>query len=141
MVGQLVFPDVGYQSGKSADEGPWIEHEGARAIAPGAVISGGVILPHPQGIVVGHGAVIGARTWIFQNVTIGGAPGKAGSPRVGADVRIFAGAVIAGPISVGNNVIIGANVVVARDVHDRSLVRPADPIVVPLPDRFRTCDG
>jgi len=105
-------------------------------IAPTARLHGGLILPHPQGIVVGAGAEVGPRAWIFQNVTLGGAPGRAGLPRVGADARIYAGAVLAGPIAVGDNVVIGANAVVHRDVPPRSIVRSPAPEVAPMPDRL-----
>jgi serine acetyltransferase len=101
------------------------------AIAPAARLHGGLILPHPQGIVVDAGTVVGPRAWIFQNVSIGIAPGRAGLPRVGADARIFAGAVLTGPIIVGNRVAIGANAVVHRDVPSRSIVRPPAAEYVP----------
>ena len=109
------------------------------SIAPTARIHGGLILPHPQGIVIGAGAVVGPWTWIFQNVTIGGAPGRAGLPRVGSDARIYAGAVLSGPITVGDNVMIGANATVYRDLPSRTVARAATIEVSPLPDRFR-CD-
>jgi serine acetyltransferase len=113
------------------------------AIAPAARLHGGLILPHPQGIVVDAGTVVGPRAWIFQNVTLGGAPEKVGLPRVGADARIFSGAVLSGPVTVGDNVVIGANAVVHRDVPSRSIVRVAAVEVLPLPDRFvvATPDG
>lgn len=84
------------------------------------------MLPHPQGIVIGGAAKIGSRCWIFQNVTIGGAPGKDGHPTIGNDCRIYTGAVITGPIYVGSGVMVGANSVVHRDVSDKSLVRCSD---------------
>ena len=95
------------------------------SIAPTSRLHGGVVLPHPHGIVIGAGVVVGPRAWIFQNVTIGGMPGKLGVPAIGTDVRIFSGAVVAGPIALGDNVMIGANAVVHRDVPDRTLVRCA----------------
>ena len=70
--------------------------------------------------------------WVFQNVTIGGAPGKQGMPTIGDDARSFAGAVIAGPIKIGDGVHVGANAVVSIDVPDRSLVRPAMSSISPL---------
>jgi carbonic anhydrase/acetyltransferase-like protein (isoleucine patch superfamily) len=70
----------------------------------------------------------GERTWIFQNVTIGGSPGKNGLPTIGNDCRIFTGAVIVGPIEIGEGVTIGANAVVASSVPARTLVKSA-PIV------------
>ena len=76
----------------------WLVHvRYLTAIAPRARIFGGLILPHPQNIIIGSRVVIGPRAWIFQNVTMGGIPGKDGEPTVGSDVRIRCGAVICGP--------------------------------------------
>lgn len=105
------------------------------SIASTARLHGGLILPHPQGIVVGPGAVVGPRAWIYQNVTIGGAPGKAGLPSVGSDSRIYAGAVLAGPIAVGDQAVVGANAVVVRDVPPGSIVRAAPVEILPRPPR------
>jgi serine acetyltransferase len=93
------------------------------AIAPTARLYGGLIMPHPQGIVVGAGTVVGPGAWIFQNVTLGGTIGKIGVPRVGSGARICAGAAVVGPINVGNDVVVGANAVVTRDVPDGATVR------------------
>ena len=106
------------------------------AIAPTARIGGGLILPHPQGIVVGAGAVVGPRAWIFQGVTIGGAPERSGMPTIGTDARIYAGAVVSGPIRIGDNVLIGANAVVGRDIPARSIVKSAAVDIAPLPEKF-----
>lgn len=114
----------------------WGRHFYGCSIAPTARIQGGLILPHPQGIVIGAGAVVGPRGWIFQNVTIGGAPEKTGLPSIGADARIFAGAVLAGPIHVGDNVVIGANAVINRDLPPRSIAFAPTFEVGPIPDRF-----
>ncbi len=111
----------------------WGRHFYGCSIAPTARLHGGLILPHPQGIVVGPGVEVGPRAWIFQNVTLGGAPDKAGSPTIGADARIYAGAVLSGPIALGDNVVIGANAVVHRNVPSRSVVRSARVDVVALP--------
>jgi serine acetyltransferase len=117
----------------------WIgRHWYGCSIAGTARIEGGLVTPHPQGIVVGGGAVIGPRAWIFQNVTVGGAPGKTGMPKIGSDARIYAGAVIVGPVTLGDHVLVGANAVVTRNVPDRSAVRAAEVSVVPLPERFLT---
>jgi serine acetyltransferase len=101
----------------------WNRHFYGCSIAPTSRLHGGLILPHPQGIVVGPGVVIGPRGWIFQNATLGGAPGIAGMPRVGSDTRIFAGAVLTGPITVGDSVMVGANAVINRDVPSRTAAR------------------
>jgi serine acetyltransferase len=100
-------------------------------IDPDSRIHGGLILPHPQGIVVEAGTVVGPRAWIFQNAAIGSAPGRAGLPRVGSDARIFAGAVLTGPVVVGDHVAVGANAIVHRDVPPRSIVRPSPVEFVP----------
>lgn len=89
--------------------------------------------PHPIGIVIGEGVIIGNKVKIFQNVTLGGArigDGIEGNyPRIGNNVVIFAGAVIIGSISIGDNSIIGANSVVIKDV-------PANSTCVGAPGRI-----
>lgn len=95
------------------------------SIAPSSRLHGGLILPHPQGIVVGAGVELGPRAWIYQNVTLGGSPGREGFPRAGSDARFYAGAVVAGPVVLGDGVIVGANAVVTRDVPSGWSVRPA----------------
>lgn len=118
-----------------------IRHGYGCSIAPTARLGGGLILPHPQGIVVGDGTIVGPRSWIYQNVTIGGSPNKSGLPRVGADVRTYAGAVLVGPIVVGDGATIGANAVVARDVPAGATVRPAPVEVIdPMADDQSTSD-
>jgi serine O-acetyltransferase len=118
----------------------WNRHFYVCSLAPTARVHGGLILSHPQGIVVGPGAAIGPRAWIFQNATVGGAPGLDGLPQIGTDVRIYAGAVLAGPITIGDNVMIGANAVVYRDVPPRSVVRCPPAEVSPLPAVFIHAD-
>jgi len=93
------------------------------AISGTARVGGGLVLPHPMGIVIGADVRIGERAWIFQNVTVGGAPHKKGMPAIGSDARLYAGAVIVGPIHIGDDVVVGANAVVAADVPDHSQVR------------------
>jgi serine O-acetyltransferase len=99
-------------------------------LSPAAELHGGLILPHPDGIVVGPGAVVGARAWLFQHVTVGGAPGRSGMPRIGSDARIYAGAVIAGPVTLGDEVTVGANAVVVDDVPSRCTVRVGAQVTV-----------
>jgi serine acetyltransferase len=100
------------------------------AIASTARIAGGIIFPHPQGIVIGADTIIGDRIWIFQNVTIGGSPGKNGHPNIGNDCRIYTGAVIVGPIDIADRVTIGANTVVASSIAADTLVKPAPTVLV-----------
>ena len=77
-------------------------------------IGGGLLIPHPNGIVVHPDCRIGVNCLILQQVTIGMAHG--GVPVVGGHVDIGAGARLIGPIAVGDHVRIGANAVVLGDV-------------------------
>lgn len=73
-------------------------------------IGGGLLIPHPNGIVIHPNAVIGPNCLIFQQVTI------AGACHIGSHVDIGAGAKILGPLVIGDNVRVGANSVVTKDV-------------------------
>jgi serine O-acetyltransferase len=117
----------------------WTRHWYSCSLAPSAKLFGGLIFSHPQGIVVGPGALMGPRGWIFQNVTIGGAPGVEGLPRIGSDARLYAGAVVVGPITLGDDVMVGANAVVHRDVPSKTAVRCPPAEFKPLP--ARSSDG
>ncbi len=78
-------------------------------------IGGGLLLPHPNGVVIHPDAKIGVNCLIFQQVTIGTA-GAHQAPVVGDHVDIGAGAKLLGGIYVGDNAKIGANAVVLSDV-------------------------
>jgi serine O-acetyltransferase len=77
-------------------------------------ISGGLLLPHPNGVVIHPAADIGPNCLVFQQVTIGMRHG--GVPRIEGHVDIGAGAKVLGPITIGRNAKIGANAVVLTDV-------------------------
>lgn len=83
-------------------------------------IGGGLLLPHPNGVVIHPDAEIGPNCLIFQQVTIGSRNGSA-PPVIGGHVDIGAGAKIIGAIKIGNNVEIGANAVVLSDVPDNCI--------------------
>lgn len=92
-------------------------------------------LPHGfHGIFVSGGAKIGKRCVIYQNVTIGSnttkGSSKNGSPEIGDNVLIGAGATIIGKIRIGNNVRIGAGCAVAIDVPDDSVVVSQKPVII-----------
>jgi serine O-acetyltransferase len=89
-----------------------------------ARIGPGLYIGHSGGIVVGSQAVLGARCSISQGVTIGVSTGgsDAGTPQLGDDVYVGAGAKVFGAVRIGNNVKIGANAVVHRDVPDNAVV-------------------
>jgi serine O-acetyltransferase len=57
---------------------------------------------------------------IFHHVTLGNSWGKRdGTPTIGANVLIGVGAVVLGPVQIGDGAIIGANAVVLQDVPPR----------------------
>lgn len=99
----------------------------------GTRIGGGLLLPHPNGVVIHPDAEIGPNCLIFQQVTIG-AIGN-GVPRIGGHVDFGAGAKVLGPISIGDHVLIGANAVVIQDVPSRSMAIGVPARIVPLPQR------
>ena len=80
-------------------------------------IGGGLLLPHPNGIVIHPGAQIGVNCLIFQQVTIGAT--RHGVPSIGGNVDIGAGAKIIGPVKIGAHARIGANAIVREDVPPR----------------------
>lgn len=85
-----------------------------------AKIGSGLVLPHPFGIVLGS-AKIGNNVTIFQNVTLGSRVFDGGynldtRPSLGNNVIIGCGAVVLGPITVGDGAVVAANSLVIRDV-------------------------
>lgn len=78
-------------------------------------IGGGLLIPHPNGIVIHPATRIGPNCLILQQVTFGTA--KAGElPVVEGHVDFGAGAKILGGIRIGAHAKIGANAVVVKDV-------------------------
>jgi serine O-acetyltransferase len=77
-------------------------------------IGGGLLILHPNGIVIHPDAVVGPNCLIFQQVTLG--VGEGGAPKIGGHVDIGAGAKILGNITIGDHAKIGANAVVLQDV-------------------------
>jgi serine O-acetyltransferase len=73
-------------------------------------IQGGLLLPHPNGVVIHPNASIGTNCLIFQQVTI------VGGVKIGGHVDIGAGAKIILPVTIGEHAKIGANAVVLSDV-------------------------
>ncbi|ROR53585.1 serine O-acetyltransferase [Luteococcus japonicus] len=82
-----------------------------------------VKLAHQSGIVIHRDAVIGNDVVIRQNVTIGlrgdvDGDQAAHVPQLADGVDVGAGAVLVGPIHIGEKAAIGANAVVTHDVSD-----------------------
>ena len=78
-------------------------------------IGGGLLIPHPNGIVIHPGAKIGVNCLIFQQVTVGNRETD-GVPEIGGHVDIGAGAKILGQVMIGDHAKIGANAVVTRNI-------------------------
>ena len=85
-------------------------------------LGGGLLIPHPNGIVLHPSAQVGVNCLIHQQVTIGVKRGSDGPPVIGAHVDISAGAKIIGNIHVGDDALIGANAVVVKDVEAGMIV-------------------
>lgn len=88
-------------------------------------IGGGLLLPHPQGVVIHPDVKIGPNCTLFQQVTLGGGP-KPGVPVLEGAVDVGPGAKILGGVHIGAGARIGANAVVIDDV-------PAGAIAVGIP--------
>jgi len=84
-----------------------------------ARIGGGLLIPHPNGIVIHPDAQIGPNCLIFQQVTIGVANGI---PPIGGHVDIGPGAKVLRAFTIGDPARIGANAVVLSDVTEGSTV-------------------
>jgi serine O-acetyltransferase len=90
-----------------------------------AGLGGGLLLPHPQGVVIHPDAKVGPNCLLLQQVTLGTGP-KPGTPRLGGHVDVGAGAKILGGVIIGDHAVIGANAVVISDV-------PAHCVAVGIP--------
>jgi len=94
-------------------------------IHPGAKIGRGFFIDHGMGVVIGETTEIGDNCVLFHNVTLGGTGKHKGKrhPTIGNNVMIGTGAILLGPIKIGDNVKIGANTfILMRDVPDNTTV-------------------
>ncbi|MCX6830916.1 MAG: serine O-acetyltransferase, partial [candidate division Zixibacteria bacterium] len=106
-------------------------------IHPGATLGKGLFIDHGMGLVVGETTQIGENCVLFHNVTLGGTGKHAGKrhPTLGNNVLVGTGAIILGPVNIGNNVYIGANTFIYMcDVPDNATV-------VGTPGRMVRLDG
>lgn len=79
-------------------------------------IGGGLLLVHPNGIVIAPEVEIGPNCLILQQVTLGYGGKVPGVPKVGGHVDIGAGAKVLGGVTLGDHCKVGANAVVLCDV-------------------------
>jgi serine O-acetyltransferase len=98
-----------------------------------AHIAPGISVVHGTGLVISHGAHVGAGCILFQGVTLGESidpmSGEIGAPRLGKNVHVGPGATLLGPISIGDGSKIMAGCVVTTSVPPNSLVAAPSPVV------------
>ncbi|MBN1894583.1 serine O-acetyltransferase [bacterium] len=99
-------------------------------IHPGAQIGSRFFIDHGSGVVIGETTVVGDNVLLYQGVVLGGTSLTKGKrhPTIGKDVVVGAGAILLGPITVGDGAKIGAGSVVIHDV-------PPEKTVVGVPAR------
>jgi serine O-acetyltransferase len=82
----------------------------------GGPLPASVFLPHPLGIVIFNGTIIGKDVVIGHQVTLGGRDLTGAAPVIEEGVYIGAGAKILGEVRIGRGATVGANAVVTKDV-------------------------
>lgn len=96
-------------------------------------IDGGLLLPHPNGVVIHPGARIGPNCLIFQQVTIG-TRGSADAPVLAGHVDVGAGAKLLGGIHLGEHARVDANAVVLVNVPAHAVAMGVPAVVRELPN-------
>ena len=104
-------------------------HIGQIELYYSAAIDEGLKINHGFGSVIGARCRIGRNFTIHQNCTIGDKNG--GRPIIGNNVTMYAGSMILGDVTIGDNSIIGANSVVIKSC-------PPDSILVGTPAKIIT---
>ncbi len=87
---------------------------------PGMDVGPGLLMPHPNGIVIGNGLRVGANVTFGGGVTAGvkqpdTPPDADGFPTVCDGAIVLANAVLVGPVTVGRSAQVGANSVLLSD--------------------------
>lgn len=94
-------------------------------IHPGAKIGKNLFIDHGLGVVIGETVVIGDNVTIYHAVTLGGTSpsvdsenqrGSKRHPTIEDGVIIGAGAIVLGPITVGENARVGANCLLTKSI-------------------------
>lgn len=99
-------------------------------------IGGGLLLIHPNGVVIHPSVEIGPNCLIFHQVTLGTVTEskKLDVPKLGGHVDIGAGAKILGNVVIGDHARIGANAVVLHDVPPGALAVGVPARIILSPD-------
>lgn len=107
----------------------WAQQQAGMDLPAEASIGPGLTIVHGWGLVVSPDARIGANVTLFHGVTIGrrdrfdhDARLVGGAPRIGDEVWIGPGALVVGPLQIGNGARIGGGATVSKDVAERRLV-------------------
>lgn len=102
----------------------WIEFSCGISIPASATIGHSFYIGHFGGIILNANSIIGNNCNLSQGVTIGisGLDENRGVPIVGNNVYIGANAVLAGKITIGNNVLVGACSLVNQSFSENSVV-------------------
>jgi serine acetyltransferase len=89
-----------------------------------------ILMPHPYGIIIERGTLIGSRVTIMQQASLGRkAVAEPGVPVIEDNVTIGAGARVLGAVRIGRGATVGANAVVTRDVPSHCTVVGANRIL------------
>ncbi|MFH2070991.1 MAG: serine O-acetyltransferase [Elusimicrobiota bacterium] len=93
-------------------------------IHPGAKIGRNFFIDHGMGVVIGETSEIGDNCLMYQGSILGGTSPKKEKrhPTLGKNVVVGAGAIVLGPVHVGDNARIGAGSVVVKDVPENATV-------------------
>ncbi|MCC6436357.1 MAG: glycosyltransferase [Acidimicrobiales bacterium] len=108
-----------------------------------AELAPGLAIVHGNGLVISADARVGQRCILFQHVTLGrsldAATGVHGAPTLREGVHVGPGAVLLGPIEIGERAKIVANSVITADIPAGMVARPAPVELVPT--RLQAVDG
>lgn len=96
-------------------------------ICPGAQIGPGLLIAHPNGVVIAGAVIIGRNASLFHQISIGPSLMFEGDAedaplRMGDGVWVFAGSRILGSIEIGDGVMVGTNSVVLKSIPANAIV-------------------
>jgi serine O-acetyltransferase len=92
---------------------------------PGMDVGPGLLMPHPNGVVIGNGLRVGANVTFGGGVTAGVKQPDVeggGFPQVCDGAIVLANAVLVGPVRVGRHAQVGANSVLLSDAPDYAVM-------------------